>query len=76
MTLWDELGGRTWSVRAGRRSTSVERRRRRPSQHRRVVRPARETRTSPTPGLSTLPGKSSDACPAASHLNPRNLKGM
>jgi hypothetical protein len=42
MTLWDEMGGRTWSVRAGPRSASVERRRRRPSQYRRIVRPARQ----------------------------------
>ncbi len=53
MTLWDELDGRTWSVRAGPRSASAEPRRRRPSQRRRIVRPRRQARTSTTPVSST-----------------------
>jgi hypothetical protein len=53
MTLWDELDGRTWSVRAGPRSASAEPRRRRPSQRRRIVRRDRLARTSTTPGSST-----------------------
>jgi hypothetical protein len=43
MTLWDELGGRTWSGRAGSRAESAEPRRRRQSQRRRVVRTRRQS---------------------------------
>jgi hypothetical protein len=42
MTLWDELGGRTWGLRAGLRAASPERSRRRRSQRRAAVRPRRQ----------------------------------
>jgi hypothetical protein len=46
MTLWNELGGRTWSVRVGPRSASTELTRRRLGRRRQLVRPHRQARVS------------------------------
>jgi hypothetical protein len=45
MTLWDQLGGRTWTRRAGwRQPAGAEPARRRQARRRKLVQPARRVR--------------------------------
>jgi hypothetical protein len=56
MTLWDQLGGRTWSQRAGPRAADAKPARRRPSRRHHLARSrpkARAPRHAGDPGPST-----------------------